>query len=110
MSELSRRGFIGSAAAAASLVGLHAAADDDCAFKNNLPDPLLSRTELPTFKFELEKGDVGYIPPGYGHSIENVGDKPCRVLIGFNNGVYETIDLSQWIAGNPVDVLATDFG
>jgi len=58
----------------------------------------------------LEKGDVGYIPQGYGHSIENVGDKLCRVLIGFNNGVYETIDLSQWIAGNPTDVLATNFG
>ena len=58
----------------------------------------------------LEKGDVGYIPQGYGHSIENVGDKPCRVLIGFNTGVYEAIDLSQWIAGNPLDVLATNFG
>jgi hypothetical protein len=23
--------------------------------------------------------------------------------------VYETIDLSQWIAGNPTDVLATNF-
>jgi oxalate decarboxylase len=57
----------------------------------------------------MEKGDVGYIPQGYGHSIENVGDKPCRVLIGFNTGVYETIDLSQWIAGNPLDVLATNF-
>ena len=34
---------------------------------------------------------------------------PCRVLIGFNTGVYETIDLSQWIAGNPLDVLATNF-
>jgi oxalate decarboxylase len=59
---------------------------------------------------KLSKGDVGYIPQGYGHSIENVGDKPCRVLIGFNTGVYETIDLSQWIAGNPTDVLATNFG
>jgi oxalate decarboxylase len=57
----------------------------------------------------LDKGDVGYVPQGYGHSIENVGDKPCRVLIGFNTGVYETIDLSQWMAGNPVDVLATNF-
>ena len=57
----------------------------------------------------LEKGDVGYVPQGYGHSIENVGNKPCRVLIGFNTGVYQTIDLSQWIAGNPLDVLATNF-
>ena len=58
----------------------------------------------------LEKGDVAYLPQGYGHSIENVGDKKCRILIGFNTGVYETIDLSQWLAGNPADVLATNFG
>ncbi|MBV8221625.1 MAG: cupin domain-containing protein, partial [Solirubrobacterales bacterium] len=57
----------------------------------------------------LEQGDVAYIPQGYGHSIENVGDKPCRVLIGFNTGNYATIDLSVWIAGNPADVLATNF-
>ncbi len=58
---------------------------------------------------QLEKGDVGYIPQGYGHSIENVGDNRCRILIGFNAGIYAKIDLSQWIAGNPVDVLATNF-
>lgn len=59
---------------------------------------------------KLERGDVGYIPQGYGHSIENAGTTPCRVLIGFNTGVYASIDLSQWIAGNPTDVLATNFG
>jgi oxalate decarboxylase len=58
---------------------------------------------------ELEKGDVGYIPQGYGHSVENIGKQKCRVLLGFNTGVYATINLSQWIAGNPVDVLATNF-
>jgi oxalate decarboxylase len=57
----------------------------------------------------METGDVGYIPQGYGHSIENVGDKACRMLIGFNTGNYEAIDLSQWIASNPADVLATNF-
>ena len=57
MSELSRRGFIGSAAAAASLVGLNAAAGEDFSFKNNVPDPLLAGDELPTFKFELEKSE-----------------------------------------------------
>jgi oxalate decarboxylase len=62
------------------------------------------------FRIEtLERGDVGYIPQGYGHSIENVGERPARVLIGLNAGNYETIDLSQWIAGNPADVLATNF-
>ena len=47
---------------------------------------------------------------GYGHSIENVGDQWCRVLIGLNTGLYEAIDVSMWIAGNPPDVLATNFG
>jgi oxalate decarboxylase len=58
----------------------------------------------------LEQGDVAYIPQGYGHSIENVGDQSCRVLIGLNAGVYEAIDLSQWMAGNSADVLSTNFG
>lgn len=58
----------------------------------------------------LNRGDVGYIPQGFGHSIENVGSAPCRVLIGFNTGHYEAIDLSQWIAGNPVEILASNFG
>jgi oxalate decarboxylase len=62
------------------------------------------------FRIEtLDKGDVSYIPQGYGHSLENVGDKKCRLLIGFNSGVYEDIDLTEWMAGNPVDVLATNF-
>ena len=39
------------------------------------------RTEL------LHTGDVGYIPQGYGHSIENVGGNPSRILIGFNTGL-----------------------
>src|ERR1700758_192316 len=57
----------------------------------------------------LEQGDVGYIPQGYGHSIENVSKGKSRVLIGFNYGIYGEIDLTEWIAGNPVDVLATNF-
>jgi oxalate decarboxylase len=43
---------------------------------------------------QLRAGDVGYIPQGCGHSIENVGDKPTRMLIGFNTGIYQAIDLS----------------
>ena len=31
------------------------------------------------------------------------------MLLGFNPDIYEAIDLSAWIAGNPVGVLATNF-
>jgi len=58
----------------------------------------------------LDAGDVGYIPQGYGHSLENVGSDPARILIVFNSGMYETVNLSQWIAGQPADVLAVNFG
>ncbi|HWA98043.1 MAG TPA: cupin domain-containing protein, partial [Pirellulales bacterium] len=57
----------------------------------------------------LNKGDVGYIPQGYGHSIENLAKTRSRVLIGFNTGHYQAIDLSQWVASNPVYLLADNF-
>jgi oxalate decarboxylase len=58
----------------------------------------------------LNKGDVGYIPQGYGHSIENTGSERARVLIGFNTGHYAAIDLSTWLASNSPQVLASHFG
>jgi oxalate decarboxylase len=57
----------------------------------------------------LNAGDVGYIPQGYGHSIENVGGTTARILIAFNTGKYQAIDLSQWLAGNPDYLLADHF-
>ncbi len=59
---------------------------------------------------QFEAGDVGYVPMGAGHYIKNIGSEVCRILIGFNSGHYEAIDLSEWLAGNPVDVLATNLG
>lgn len=58
----------------------------------------------------LTKGDVAYIPQGYGHSIENTGTTQGRILIGLNTGDYQAIDLSQWIVGNPAYLLADHFG
>ncbi len=64
-------------------------------------------------RYRIEKlgtGDVGYIPQGYGHSIENTGDKPATLLIAFNTGHYQAIDLSTWLASNPAYLLAANFG
>lgn len=59
---------------------------------------------------EFNAGDVGYVPMGAGHYIKNKGTDVCRILIGFNSGRYEAIDLSEWLAGNPADVLKTNLG
>jgi oxalate decarboxylase len=59
---------------------------------------------------KLDAGDVGYIPTGYGHSVENdSNDKPARVLIAFNTGHYQAIDLSLWLSANPDYLLAANF-
>ena len=57
MADVTRRGFIGTAAAAARLAGASTAAGGDLTFQNNVPDELLSGKALPTFKFELEKSE-----------------------------------------------------
>ena len=46
---------------------------------------------------------------GSGTRSKTSGADKARILIVFNNGHYQTIDLSQWIAGNPIDILATNF-
>lgn len=56
-------------------------------------------------KEQFAAGDVGYVPMGAGHYIKNTGNEVLTILIGFNSGDYEAIDLSSWISGNPGDVL-----
>jgi oxalate decarboxylase len=58
---------------------------------------------------EFVAGDVGYVPQGYGHYIENVGSDDLEFLIVLNNGVYQSISLSAWVAANPHLLLATNF-
>ena len=37
---------------------------------------------------EFAAGDVGYVPQGYGHYIENAGNEDLELLIVLNNGDY----------------------
>jgi oxalate decarboxylase len=59
---------------------------------------------------EFGPGDVGYVPQGYGHYIENASDtEPCVTLIVLNSGHYQEISLSQWMAANTTELLGTNF-
>jgi len=58
---------------------------------------------------EFAAGDVGYVPQGYGHYIENIGTDDLEFLIVLNNGIYQSISLSAWMASNPHLLLATNF-
>jgi oxalate decarboxylase len=58
---------------------------------------------------EFSAGDVGYVPQGYGHYIESIGEEDLELLLVFNSGSYESISLSMWMASNTPELLATNF-
>jgi oxalate decarboxylase/phosphoglucose isomerase-like protein (cupin superfamily) len=50
-------------------------------------------------------GDVGYVPQGYGHYIENTGSDDVGMVIVFNNATYESISITAWMAAIPASSL-----
>lgn len=59
---------------------------------------------------EFVAGDVGYVPQGYGHYIENTGSDDMEVVLVLNNATYESVSITAWMAANPDLLLATNFG
>jgi oxalate decarboxylase len=64
------------------------------------------RTKTETFG----PGQVGFIKQGFGHFIEQIGDEPTKVLILFNSPAYEEINISTWLAANPLGIITDNFG
>ncbi len=58
---------------------------------------------------ELNAGDVGFVPMGYGHALENIGPEPAEMLILFNSGEYQEISLSTVLSVHPAYLLETNF-
>lgn len=58
---------------------------------------------------ELEAGDIGYVPHGYGHHVENPGSDEAQMLFIYNHGAFETISSTGWLAATPKEVLAANF-
>lgn len=59
---------------------------------------------------EFSAGDVGYVPQGYGHYIENTGSDTLEVVLALNNATYQSVSITAWMAANPDLLLATNFG
>ncbi len=55
--------------------------------------------------FNYRAGDVGYVPVGGFHYIQNVGKEPVRFLEFFNSEVYSDVSLAQWLALTPKEVV-----
>ena len=56
--------------------------------------------------FDFHPGDVGYVPRGMAHYIENTGSDPLRYLELFNSAYYTDMSLTSWMANTPHDLVA----
>ncbi|KAF5379116.1 hypothetical protein D9615_005870 [Tricholomella constricta] len=67
-----------------------------------------SSTNAHTYNFAA--GDVGYIPPSYGHYVENTGNTTLKFLEVFQAGIVQDISLTQWLALTPPELVKAHLG
>ena len=59
---------------------------------------------------DMQVGDCGYIPQGFGHSLRNNGTEECEIVGVMNDGRYQESSLTEWVARAPRHLLANNFG
>ncbi len=42
--------------------------------------------------------------------MQNIGTEDCEIVLTFDNGQYEEISISNWLATSPAHLLANNFG
>lgn len=60
--------------------------------------------------YDFFAGDVAYIPPSFGHYIENIGDEPLKLLEVLKTSVFQDISLKQWLALTPHELVKAHLG
>ena len=58
---------------------------------------------------DISPGQIGFIPRGYAHYIENVGSEDLRWVVVFNNTYPDDIGLSTTFAGMPTHMFTETF-
>jgi oxalate decarboxylase/phosphoglucose isomerase-like protein (cupin superfamily) len=71
-----------------------------------------SWTNIVTSRFATvsQAGDISFVPQGYVHWIENIGNGPLHFLVMLSNEEPETIELSEIMASAPKATLAKALG
>jgi len=55
--------------------------------------------------FDYSAGDIGYVPPSFGHYVENLGNTTLEFLEIFKSDRYQDISLNQWLALTPPELV-----
>lgn len=59
--------------------------------------------------FTIEQGEIAFVPRGYLHHVENLGNNPLRMLICFDNESPEDLNLSSSVGVMPNHALGATF-
>ncbi|TDL25564.1 oxalate decarboxylase [Rickenella mellea] len=60
--------------------------------------------------FDYQAGDIGYVPPSFGHYVENTGNSTLKFMEIFNTDIVEDISLNQWLALTPPELVKANLG
>ncbi|KAH7887032.1 putative oxalate decarboxylase/oxidase [Phlebopus sp. FC_14] len=60
--------------------------------------------------FDFQAGDIAYVPPSFGHYIENTGNSTLKFLEIFRSGLFQDISLNQWLALTPPELVKAHLG
>jgi oxalate decarboxylase len=55
--------------------------------------------------FNYQAGDVGYVPRGMAHYVQNLGDEPMCFLELFRSAHFADVSLNQWMALTPPELV-----
>jgi oxalate decarboxylase len=55
--------------------------------------------------FNYQAGDVGVIPKGMAHYVQNLGDEPLRYLEMFRSPRFMDVSLNQWMGLTPPELV-----
>src|ERR1700761_3201568 len=55
--------------------------------------------------FDLQAGDVGYVPVAMGHYLENTGSTAFRFLETFKSDRFVDFSLDTWMAATPPELV-----
>ncbi|KZP33779.1 putative oxalate decarboxylase/oxidase [Athelia psychrophila] len=59
---------------------------------------------------DFQGGDIGYIPPSFGHYIENTGNTTLVFLEILKSSIFQDISLNQWLALTPPELVKAHLG
>ena len=58
-------------------------------------------------QFECGLEDTAFVPQGFGHYVESIGDGEAQVMVIHNHADFTTVNLSEWVAGGSTSIFAS---